>query len=221
MVKKLNAAGGYTLGGSKMTGVADGTGSSDAVNRAQLDALPTDIYPLSGYGLVAASGDPMNFMGVSPASSDSIAGQRVWIPAGAVITSLWGTVRNEATYATSSTPNQIGLYTDAGVLVSATVNSNTLWTSPGWRGANLPSPIAAQSAGRFVYIVTIYGGVSGLYIAAMNAADDAHGAWFCFPATGTAKRRGFYDGGVTALPSSFDPTSYGTTSSYITLVGAG
>lgn len=176
------------------------------------------VYPLSGYGLLAASGDPMEFMGNGGALSNTITFARVWIPANVTITKLWCAVRNGGTYTTSATPNQIAVYTDAGVLVSATPNDNTLWTAAGWRGGTLPTPIASQGTGRFIYIATIYGGMANLTIPYPQGANDANGVWFSTPPIGT-NRRGFYIEGQTALPASFNPATAGIASPFITLVG--
>ncbi|MDP9870326.1 MULTISPECIES: hypothetical protein [Streptosporangium] len=177
------------------------------------------VFPLSGYGLLAASADPMEYMGNSGVLNNTLMGARVWIPAGVVITKLWAAVRNGGTYATSATPNVLGLYTDAGALVSSLPNDPTLWTAAGWRGGALPAPIAAEAGGRFVYIIALAGGMTGLTIPYPAAANDANGVWFAIPATGPAHRRGFYQSGQAALPASFDPTAIGVPSPFMPLVG--
>lgn len=49
MVKKLNAAGGYDLQGSKMTGMATGTSSGDAATKGQMDTALSGYLALSAY----------------------------------------------------------------------------------------------------------------------------------------------------------------------------
>ncbi|MFI6495891.1 hypothetical protein [Nonomuraea typhae] len=176
-------------------------------------------FPLEfGYGLIGCSGDPMHWFSNSTRASNEIDGARVWIPAGNPINMLWVAVRTAGTYSTSATPNQLGLYTDDGVQVATTTNDSSLFTSAGWRGRSLPSPVAAQLVGRFVYILTIVGGMSNLSYPYPVSANDSNASWFSVPAGG-GKRRAFYANG-TSLPASFTPSSYGTATTYVPLVGA-
>ncbi|MEU1731382.1 hypothetical protein [Streptosporangium sp. NPDC020145] len=175
-------------------------------------------FPLSGYGLLAASGDPLSFLNVSSLGGNTVFLARVWVPAGTPITSLWCAVRDGGTYSGSSTPNQLGLYTGAGVPVDATPNDSTLWTASGWRGRALAGgTIAAQGAGRWVYVGIIAGGMSGVNIPYPVGANDGHASWFAI-GSGVTARRAMY-AGATSLPGPFDPTSYGTPTSYVPLVG--
>lgn len=179
----------------------------------------TGIYPPAGYGLLAMSGMPEAFMLGSGPSNNTVVGARVWIPAGVAITSLWAAVRAGGTYSTSATPNQLGLYTDPGVQVALTPDDSTLWTQAGWRGGALVGgTVAAQSAGRFVHVLAIVGGMSGVTVPYPSAANDANSPWFDL-GVGVTKRRAFYTAGVVAMPASFDPTAYGTPTTYVPLVG--
>ncbi|MFI7532580.1 hypothetical protein [Streptosporangium sp. NPDC049376] len=179
------------------------------------------VYPLSAYGLLAASGDPETFMLGSGASANTILGSRMEIPAGVTITRLWAAVRAGGTYAASAVPNRLGLYTDEGVLVAATADDSTLWTAAGWRGGALVGgPIAAQSTPRMVYILLIFGGMSDLVMPYPASANDAQSSWFCRGPSASGPRRAFYTGaGGGGLPSSFNPASYGTETTYLSLVG--
>ncbi|MER7208526.1 hypothetical protein ABT340_15755 [Streptosporangium sp. NPDC000239] len=179
------------------------------------------VFPLRGYGLKFASADPAEFMASNTLDNNLLQGARVWVPGGVPIANLWAAVRNGGTYATSSTPNTIGLYTDSGLYVASLAPDPNLWTAAGWRGGALASPIPAQEEGRFVYIVILAGGMAGLFIPAPAQANDANAAWFAIPVPGTVplRKRGFYQFGVSALPASFDPETYGTSTPFFPLVG--
>jgi hypothetical protein len=180
-----------------------------------LDATQkSTVYPLAGYGLLAASGVPEAFNTPSSYGSGVFA-CRVWIPAGAAITSLWTAVLAGGTYS-SGGPNQLGLYDDDALQVALTADDPTLWSAAGWRGGALAGgPIPAQTVGRFVYLLTIANGYSGLQLPFGPAGS--HGAWFA-TGPGTTKRRAIYNN-VASMPASFDPSSYGSATSYEPLVG--
>lgn len=174
-------------------------------------------FPLAAYGLTAASGDPESFLTGSGANNNTIFAVRIGIPSGTIITALWAAVRTGGSHVPSGTPNRLGLYTDEGVQIGVTADDPTLWTQAGWRGGVLPVPVAAEPTDRCVYVLTLVGGMSGLSVPYMTLADDSHAAWFCRGVDG-GNRRAMYAGG-TALPASFDPTAYGTATTYVPLVG--
>lgn len=176
------------------------------------------VFPLSGYGLAAASGDPLNFLANGAVSSGQVALARTWIPANTAITNLWLAVRTGGTYETSAVPNRLALYTDAGVQVTATADDDTLWTTPGWRGGAVAAPVAGQAAGRFVYIGAIWGGFTGVAVPFPTGVDDSHTPWFSV-GVGETHRRAMYATGQSALPASFDPASFGTATTFFPLVG--
>ncbi|GHH67608.1 hypothetical protein GCM10017673_14890 [Streptosporangium violaceochromogenes] len=180
------------------------------------------VYPLSAYGLLAASGNPENFLFGSGASNNTIFASRLEIRAGVTITSLWAAVRAGGTYSASSNPNQLGVYDDNGTQLGVTADDPTLWTAAGWRGGLLVGgPIAAQGADRMVYILLIFGGMTGVVMPYPSSANDANTAWFCGGiGIGITKRRAMYAGaGGGGLPASFNPASYGTPTTYLSLVG--
>lgn len=179
-------------------------------------ASDSPAFPLSGYGLLAASGDPSGFLANSNATNNSIFMARVWIPAGVVVTSLWAAVRTGGSYSATGTPNQLGLYTDAGVQVAITPDDPTLWSASGWRGGALPAPVPAESAGRWTYIGLIVGGYT-VGLPYPTGVDDAHASWFS-GGVGATPRRAMYASG-SSLPASFNPSSYGTPTTYLSLVG--
>lgn len=179
-------------------------------------ASDSPAFPLSGYGLLAASGDPAAFLANSNATNNSIFMARVWIPAGVVVTNLWAAVRTGGSYSATGTPNQLALYDASGTQVAITPDDPTLWSASGWRGGALPSPVPAESAGRWAYVGLIVGGYT-VGLPYPTGVDDAHASWFS-GGVGATPRRAMYAGG-SSLPASFNPTSYGTATTYLSLVG--
>jgi hypothetical protein len=108
------------------------------------DSRFTDAtYPLSGYGLLAASGDPLNFLATANTVTNNLWYARVWIPGGVVITNLWAGCTTAGTWDTTSTPNQLALFTDAGVVATCgrlRAGAEVLWPEVRW----LPRAVAGS-----------------------------------------------------------------------------
>lgn len=172
------------------------------------------LYPITGYkGLLGASIDPADAQ--TPAS---VGGQvwptRVRVPANTALTTLYCYCQTSGTFTAGT--NQFGLYDDTGAQVATTPNDSTLWASTGWRSGTITGgPIAAQTTDRFVYIVPLISGFSGVQWLFASGANAA-------PATGPGggNRRAMFSN-ASALPASFDPTSYGTAESFVALLGYG
>ncbi len=173
-------------------------------------------FPLKeGYGLLAASGDPTAFAEGSGFGSGTIFATRLWVPAGVAITSLWAAVQTGGTY-TSGSPNQLGLYDDDGLQLGFTADDAALWSVSGWRGGALAGgPVGAQGAGRMVFILILATGYTGIVIPYGPAG--AHASWYAVGPSVTKRRAMFVS--ASALPASFDPTSYGTPTSFEPMVG--
>jgi hypothetical protein len=197
-----------SAGGVKWAAPSGGGGASGQDN----------IFPLSAYGLVAASGDPNEFQDVSGISANTIFAARCWVPAGVAINKLCAAVHTGGTYSTSSTPNQIALYDDTGAQVAITADDNTLWATAGWAARSVAT-IAAQGAGRWVYIAYIVGGYTGVVMQFPPKAADANGPWIGQNVNNSGNRRAFYLVG-SSLPASFNPATAGTNTGFIPLVGA-
>jgi hypothetical protein len=176
-------------------------------------------YPASGYGLAAVNTDPMMMQGQAGINSLRWY-SRLWIPANTAVAGLRVAVRTGGTHDGVTGTNRIGLYTDAGVAVDALADTPGLWTAAGWRGGALPGgTIAAQAAGRFVYIVWIIRGYGALnpVMPFPPSSGDATSAYTALGVTG-GNRRAAYDSG-SDLPASFDPTTVGTATGSMSLVG--
>lgn len=186
-----------------------------------LGVPPGSVFSVSdGYGVIGASGDPLEFGGVGPPGNGSVWGARLWIPGGKAITKVYVAVRVAGTHDGTTNPNRIAVYEDTGAaIVGTTADTPSIFTGGvGWRGAALTTPIAAQSSGRFVYVLMISRGMTNLQIPFPNNANDANGPFFSIgPETGYDHRRSFYVNSQTDLPASFNPVSYGTATSYIPL----
>ncbi len=177
-----------------------------------------NVFPLSAYGLVGASGDPDEFQNQSGVASNTVFMARVWIPAGNAISKLAAAVRAAGTYSTSSTPNQIAIYDDTGAQLGITADDNTLWSSAGWAVRTITT-IPSQGTGRWVYIGYIVGGYTGLSMPFPMGANDLNAPWLGQNINNTGNRRAFYLS-ASSLPASFNPGSAGTNTGYVPLVGA-
>lgn len=197
-----------SAGGAKWAAASGGGGASGQDN----------VFPLSAYGLVAASGDPNEFQNTSGVSGNTVFMARLWIPAGAAISKLAAAVRGAGTYSASATPNQIALYDDTGTQVAITADDNTLWATAGWAARTITT-VASQGTGRFVYIGYIVGGYSGVSMPFPMGASDLNASWLGQNVNNTGNRRAFYLS-ASSLPASFNPASAGTNTGFIPLVGA-
>ncbi|MEV7006856.1 hypothetical protein [Streptosporangium sp. NPDC051022] len=201
-----------------LQGPAGPPGASGATGPQGPQGLPgRPMFPAAGYGLVALSGDPENFMLGSGASNNTVYGALLALEPGLPASGLYAAVRTAGTYVGSGTPNQIGLYTEAGQPITQIPNDPALWTGDGWRGAQFASAVPAQDTLRWLYVLIVVGGMSGLSLPYPTNANDGNASWFC-TGVGVTRRRGFYAAG-TSLPASFNPSSYGTPTTYIPLVG--
>lgn len=184
------------------------------------DSRFTDAtYPLSGYGLLAASGDPLNFLATANTVTNNLWYARVWIPGGVVITNLWAGCTTAGTWDTTSTPNQLALFTDAGVVVDKTADNGNMWATAGWCGGALAGgPVAAQSSGRFVYVGWCARGQGGSF--SMQFASTASGQMLAFQTgpTTTHRRAFLISASGSGFPASFDPASYATATAFVPLV---
>ena len=176
-------------------------------------------FPLSGYGLLTASDDPLLFQNSSALASGTVFGARCWVPANTALSTLVAAIRTGGTYSTSTVPNQLGIYDDTGVQLHASPNDNNLWNVAGWTSGGITA-VPAQATGRFVYILYILGGFTGVNVPYALGANDSNAPYMGLGVTNAGNRRAFYLNGQTALPVSFNPTTVGTNTGFVPLVGA-
>lgn len=177
------------------------------------------IFPINqGYGLLTVSDNPLLFQNASSLTNGTIFGARCWVPANTALSHLATAVRVGGTYSTSAVPNQLGIYDDSGTQLQLSPNDNNMWTTAGWY-SNTITTVAAQSTGRFVYILYILGGFTGVNVPYALGANDSNASFVGLGVTNAGNRRAFFLTGAT-LPSSFNPTSVGTNTGFVPLVGA-
>jgi len=178
------------------------------------------IFPMNqGYGLLTVSDNPLFFQNISGLASGTVFGARCWVPANTALGHLVAANHSAGTYNTSAVPNQLGIYDDSGTQLQTTANDNTLWTTVGWAGGAITT-VPAQASGRFVYILYILGGFTGVQVPYALGANDTNAPYMGLGVTNAGNRRAFYLNGQSALPGSFNPTSVGTNTGFVPLVGA-
>jgi hypothetical protein len=172
-------------------------------------------------GFVTWTGDPLNWTTRSAMGDGDVAVIELPVPAGQTLSRAWVAVSSAGVYGATGKPNMFRLYDSAGALLASSADDPTLFTTAGWRSLVLDSTIVAGSAPRSVYLGMIVGGQSSLQLFYPTAASLVGS-----PADGNVlnggpavRRRGFYLSGQSALPASFDPTSAGTVTAYMPLVG--
>lgn len=187
---------------------------------AALEARVIDpAFPLSHWGLVAASGDPTAFTNPSQVTAQDWMA-RTWIPAGKPIAGLYLAIAAAGTHDGVISGNGLAIFTDAGALVDTIAYTDSLWATAGWRGGNLlGGTIAAQSAGRWVYLAAKVRGYASSppSFAFVTGANDRA---YMYTGPGTTKRRTFYTSAAATFPSTIDGTSTGTATGYNFLIGA-
>jgi len=166
-----------------------------------------EVYPLSALGFVAASVNPVDALTSSSTGPWVV---RLWVPPIQAITKVGCYVTTVG--AAGNTLNALAIYDATGNLVAQTANNNNLWTTAGWTLENLPSPIAAESNGRFIFVAMALNGSSPdiLYhqtqeMAIVNGIVSGHRrSWI-----GPSRNAGF--------PSSINVATEGTEFPYIPL----
>lgn len=99
------------------------------------------------------------------------------------------------------------------MLTGSSVDDATLWEDIGWQSATMQATIAAESSGRFVWVIALVNGWTGMFTlyAVSLSINGGVGA--------LTHRRAFFRAGTADLPASFDPASYGTTTGFLIPVG--
>jgi|GEM_PF-783944 len=191
---------------------ADSTQSTGVKWSAAASGGSSQVYPLSAYGLFAASESLGSFNNLSTLDQGYFA--RVLVPAGKAINAIGSIVRTAGTVSGGGL-NGFAIYDDTGTLVTSTPDDNTMWQSVGWVFKTLGTPIAAQGSDRFVYVGIASRGYSSVpYIPyAVLPPTLVDGGGYL-----VTTRRSFYNG-INAWPSSFNPATYGlTTTGYLPFV---
>lgn len=174
-------------------------------------------YPLSSYGFFTASAALEVFTGNSTIGNGMFFA-RLFVPAGRAI-SVIATVVTSAGTVSGGGNNCFAVYDDSGNLVASTPANNAQWSSVGWSIGTLTTPIAAQTVDRFVYVTALVTGYSAVPNIAYNVVANQA---MLYTGNGMPNhRRAFYANGVSSLPASFTPTTYGTNSNYLPFYALG
>ena len=161
-------------------------------------------YPIAAYGFKASSvriEDGNISSGISPTTA-----ARVWVPGGTAITKVGLYITDSSTAASGE--SKLLVWNDDGTLAGATATDTSIPASTGWKVLDLAVPIAAQDAGRFVYVGYVIVGSSPniMYSVAVAGVDT----YFNGPSAG--HYRAVYNGGTTVpsplVPSSMSRSSY-------------
>lgn len=202
---------------SSAKGQAGGYAPLDAQTQVPSQYLPTSIggeYPLSAYGLSAASVSPESVNSVSSVGGHQLV--RVFVPAGTGINAISIMVTSPSS-GSGAAQNCLAVYTDAGVLVSRTAYGDAPWQTWGWQTVPLVTPVAAQDTDRFVWVSSLANGFSPspnvLYKYTANQIAVFGGAGM------PGHLRSLYaNGTVTTLPATVSFGSY-TNNPYIYFFG--
>lgn len=174
-------------------------------------------YPPSGYGLVSLSVDPVDATGDSTFTDGTFFVSRMFVPAATPVATVGVGVSVAATGGAAANGNGVVIYEDDGTLAGSQSVPN-LWNSgAGWKFADLGTPVAAQSAARWVRVGILVGGWTGVRLWFANRTTGAE-AIISGGRTST-HRRTVFASGVTAFPASITPASYGTLTAFLPVIG--
>jgi hypothetical protein len=193
--------------------------TSDLSNKVDTtDSRLTDQsgdYPPQAFGFFATTAPVRTANASSTFDNSSLFISRVWIPAGKSISTAGAYVATAGTVGGGGT-NGFAIYTDSGAQVSITPSDDNLWATTGWRTKDFSTPIAAQAAGRFVYVAIASNGYSAAsYIIYSNHEGNQLLGGIGLSAT---KRHNMYNS-TSSFPASFNPDSYASANTYLPLVG--
>jgi hypothetical protein len=212
-------AGSETIVGNKnFTGVLQRNGNSVVDTTDPRLGNQSSSYPAQGYGFFSTSDTVSIFMDDSTMTSGAAFFVRMWVPAGQAINAVGIVVQQVGTVGGGG-ENRFGVYDDAGTLLGQTPSDNTLWsTAPGWATGTFSTPLTAQTNGRFVYAAfTVNGYSSDPRIIYHNTNTQL----ILYGGRGVTNRRLIFSNGLSALPNSFNPASYGSNTTFLPLIGLG
>lgn len=186
---------------------------------AALDAARTGPYPRDQYGLVGSSLHPDSIGAATTLSVtiNTVELYRIYVPANKVITGACAYVFTAGATPGSTNDSGFCLYPDDGsAQVAKTVNDYTLFTTNGWRSKAFPSPVAAQSVGRFVRLGMLHTCSTTPKFAFGTAFSSAF--YNSMVPSGT-HRRGVFQTSTLTFPTSFNPSTFGTLDNPMLLLG--
>ncbi|HEX7963989.1 MAG TPA: hypothetical protein VF466_05385 [Candidatus Saccharimonadales bacterium] len=198
---------------------ADGTALiADASQSTGLRWAQQDpgLYPASGYGMVAITGDPLWVQHAS-FSSGALFIIRMWIPYGAPVRFAGVGIDTPPTGAPSN-DNGVVIYSDDGQTQLGTILDPNFWNvaGAGWQWGTLSTPVAG---GQFVRVAILINGWSGASLFYLNVDRGGSADKVINGGRDSAQRRAIFNNGVNTFPATFTPTSYGIANEYLPLIG--
>ncbi|MBG0830517.1 hypothetical protein HS041_22405 [Planomonospora sp. ID67723] len=115
---------------------------------------PAPGHPIGIYGFIAASCMPHEATAGGTLGGGTLLLQRVYVPPGQALTTAWVAIGSAATSPTAG-QSLLGVYDDAGNKIAETADTPGLVTAAGWNSAAYGTPVAAQSAGRYVWLAAL------------------------------------------------------------------
>lgn len=173
-------------------------------------------YPASGYGMVAITADPLLVQHAS-FSSGALFIVRMWIPYGAPVRFV-GVGIDTAPTGAPANQNGVTIYSDDGQTQLATIIDPNFWnvSGPGWQWGTLSASVAG---GRFVRVAILINGWSGASLFYHNVDRGGSADTVINGGRDSSQRRVSFNNGVNTFPATFAPTSYGTSTEYLPLIG--
>jgi len=200
------------LSAARLNHIEDGVDDAD-IRATALDANQ-GVYPLSGLGFHSASCMPEAARTTSTWAPWHV---RMWVPPNQAIALVGMAVTTAGTVGAGGL-NGFALYSDDGATkLGESVNADSMWTVTGLRTVAMTTPIASQSAGRFVRVLANITGYSGT--PSIAYAEPVSEATLNGTASGT--RRTAFTSVVTSWPSTITPDTLGTAVNFLPFIVLG
>jgi hypothetical protein len=175
------------------------TATQTALNgKAALEHSHHLDWLMAAFGFVAMTGHPASFTTTASPAQNAQVIFLVPAPPGKSIT---GTLARSK------------VYDFDGNLLASSPDDPSLWLAAGWRLCTLTAPFAVPSNG-LVFIGMSFGGFTGAQFLKSDGANTA--LWSGLLGN---KRYAIFDSGASDLPASFNPATFGATTSWIPLAG--
>jgi hypothetical protein len=172
------------------------------------DLLKSRFYPVEEYGFISTTIPIDCLTTATTVTVSTLEVYRIWVPANKAITGVAANVAVAGVTPGSTNGSGYAVYTDDGTSrLGITANDYTLFTTAGWRPKAFPSPIAAQTTGRFVRVAMLHS-CSGTAPKFGTGTSTASSTWN-FIISGT-HRRAFFVTATTSFPTTIAVASAGT-----------
>jgi hypothetical protein len=172
-------------------------------------------YPPDAAGFIAMC-CPLETATVTSSAGNFLV--RIYVPAGQPIAKVANVVTVAGTFTSNGNPNGFVVYDDSGNQLGVTADiAGTVWNSTGWAVVPLTSTITAVSTPRYVRVLVVVNGWTGLSFLWFQA-NNISAAVLNGGATTNIRSR-FQASTITSFPASVNPSTYGVTHQYMPLLG--